>query len=94
MIKLGSVVKDSVTGFKGIAVCRTTWLHGCARIGIEPQELKDGKTIDPLYFDEPRVVLIKEPKDGAFGMPSEKDTGYKTGGPQKDEGRFKTVPQR
>ena len=46
-------------------MCRTQWLHGCDRIGIEPTELdKDGKVKDAEYFDEQRVELVEamEPK--------------------------------
>lgn len=86
MIKLGSLVKDSLTGFKGVAVCRVEWLHGCARIGIEPQGLKkgDGGTADTQHFDEPRIIVVKEAKPGAFGTPVV-EKAPKTGGPQRDE---------
>lgn len=95
IIRLGSEVKDTLTGFRGIAVCRTTWLHGCARIGIQPQETKDGKVLEIEHLDEPRIKVIKEPEEGAFGMPTEDDraSGRVTGGPQKDEGRF-NIPKR
>jgi hypothetical protein len=62
MIKLGSMVRDTLTGFKGMATARTEWLYGCARIGIEPTELKDGKPIDAQWFDEQRVEVIEEKK--------------------------------
>ena len=55
MIDLGSKVKDMITGFTGIAIGRTEWLYGCTRIVVESQELKDGKTVKPEWFDEQRV---------------------------------------
>lgn len=60
MIKLGSKVKDNITGFAGIATSRTEYLHGCVHVGITPTELKDGKPIDPQWFDEQRVQVIEE----------------------------------
>ena len=36
-IKLGQEVRDRVTGFKGIATARTTYLQGCDRISVQPQ---------------------------------------------------------
>lgn len=59
-IKLGDKVKEIYTGFTGIAVGRTQWLHGCDRIGIMPEKLdKDGKPQELQWFDEPQVQLVK-----------------------------------
>lgn len=45
-INLGDKVKDSVTGFSGIAIGRTTWLHGCDRITVQPEGVdKQGKLV-------------------------------------------------
>lgn len=75
MITLGSMVRDKITGLTGIAVCRTDWLHGCCRIGVQSQQLHDGKPIDPQYFDEPQLeVVTEEPKRDAPA----------TGGPRND----------
>lgn len=61
MIKLGSKVRDHITGFEGIAVARTTWLYGCNRIVIEPTSLdKDGSPVKPESFDEQRIELLEE----------------------------------
>lgn len=62
MIKLGSKVKDSITGLTGIATSRTEYLYGCVHIGITPQETKDGKACEPQWFDEQRVEVLKEKK--------------------------------
>lgn len=60
MIQLGSKVRDNITGFTGIATSRTCYLHGCVHIGITPTELKDGKPIEPQWFDEQRVEIVEE----------------------------------
>lgn len=63
MINLGDKVKDSVTGFKGIAVARTNWLHGCDRITIQPEGVdKDGKLFETFSFDEPQLIILKVKK--------------------------------
>lgn len=63
MITLGDEVKDSVTGIRGIAVCRMTWLHGCDRIIIQPAGLtKDGKPFENYTTDEPQIVVLKKKK--------------------------------
>lgn len=59
MIKLGNKVKDVITGFKGVVIGRTEWLHGCTTCGVVPQELKDGTTIDSKWFDEGRLEVVK-----------------------------------
>jgi len=60
MIRLGSIVRDSLTGFTGMATARTEWLYGCARVCVEPEELKDGKPIEASWFDEQRIEIVEE----------------------------------
>lgn len=59
-IELGSKVKDKITGFTGIVIHRTQWLHNCNTYGLKPQELKDGKPIDVVCFDEPQLEVVEE----------------------------------
>lgn len=65
-LELGTKVKDKVTGLTGIITTRTEFLHGCVRVGVQPQELKDGKPVDPVSFDEPQLEVLAEPAD--FGQ--------------------------
>lgn len=85
-IKLGSRVKDSITGFEGIAVARTEWLYGCSRITIESTKLDiaNGEPIPLHSFDEQRVVLIEEKEPQVSPASS-----AKTGGsyPDPERGR-------
>jgi len=71
----GDEVKDSVTGYSGVILCRTQWLHNCNVYGLRSKKLKDGKPTDLQYFDEPQLKLVKEVK-----VKVEKK---KTGGPAK-----------
>jgi len=74
-IQLGDLVKDKVTGFKGVAVARTTWISGCDRINVQPVGVdKSGKLYEPQSFDEPLLEIIKKQKT--------KEQSHKTGGPQ------------
>lgn len=76
-INVGDVCKDTITGFKGVCVCRTEWLNGCARIGIQPQELsKEGTPIEIQMFDEQQVELV-----GKKNYMPKRDTG----GPRDDK---------
>jgi hypothetical protein len=59
MIELGSKVKDSITGFSGIATGRAEYLHGVPRVLVEATQLTaDGKT-ESNWIDEPRLVVEK-----------------------------------
>lgn len=64
MVDLGDEVKDPLTGLKGIACWRTTYLQGCDRIGIqEPAIQKKGEeSVIPKVFevDEPQVIVVKK----------------------------------
>lgn len=73
-IRLGSKVRDTITGFEGIAVARTDWLNGCARIGIQAAELQEGKVMDIEWIDE---VQLEGAAAGKRFLP---------GGPQRDPG--------
>lgn len=59
-IRLGDLVKDRVTGFEGVAICRSEWLNRCVRITIQPRNLKDGKVIDGDCFDIEQLEVIKQ----------------------------------
>lgn len=77
-IQLGDRVRDQVTGFEGIVVGITTWLHGCRRCVVQPRELRDGKPIEAQTFDEPQLEAIDRAVVG---------TTHKTGGPSPNAER-------
>lgn len=81
-ITLGVLVQDKVTGFKGITLGRTEWLHGCRRYVIQPRELIDGKVVDALSFDEDSIdVLDTTP---AVSPPDARAFKYELGAKAKD----------
>ena len=59
VVGLGDRVKDPVTGLSGIVVCVTTWLHGCIRLGVQPEKMHEGKPVEPIYLDQSQAVLVK-----------------------------------
>ena len=79
-IELGDEVEDKVTGFKGIAIARHTYLEGCDRISIQPKIKKDGTLVEPSSFDEPTVKIIRR----SIVKPAhiEEPRIRKTGGPR------------
>jgi hypothetical protein len=64
MVKLGTVVTDSLTGFTGTATSRTEYLFGCVRVYVEPTGLHDGSPIEGQYFDEQRLTTKSAAKVG------------------------------
>ena len=79
MVKLGSRVKDTVSGFTGIATGRAEYLYGCVRILIESESLHDGRPVEGEWFDEQRVEVVKEKRAEV-----NKDNSASSGGPQSD----------
>lgn len=73
--ELREVVKDTITEFEGAVIGITFWMNGCVRIGVQPKALKDGKTIDPEWFDDQQLV--------SNGAPEKAETA-KRGGPMPD----------
>ena len=71
-LKLGQEVRDTVTGFKGIAVTRTEFLQGCKRVEVQPKVNKDGTIPDVACFDEPQLEVIG---DGILPKKEEKEAG-------------------
>lgn len=90
--QLGDRVKDPITGVAGIVVCLTTWLHGCIRVGVQPEEAKDGKPVDAVYFDQSQLVILErevhEPMVLHVGPKPETDTRRSNGGPSRESAGF------
>jgi len=59
MINLGDKVRDTVTGFTGIAFGITTFLNGCKRVGVQPAVDAQGKMQPSEWFDEPQLEVIE-----------------------------------
>lgn len=68
MLELKDRVKDVVSGYKGIVIGITTWLHGCRRITVQAESLQDGKPVESQCFDEAQLELVKR---GAVELPGE-----------------------
>ena len=71
-VRLGQKVRDTITGYEGIAVARTEWLYGCVRIAIQSNAMKDGLPVENYTVDEPQVELVKdapanEPRTSSHG---------------------------
>jgi len=56
--EVGEEVKDKVTGFTGIIVCRSQFLTGCNGYSLQSKKLKDNKPADWVAFDEDQLERV------------------------------------
>ena len=53
-IKLGSKVRDTITGFSGVATARSGYLHGSPRVLVEGRVTAEGR-LNSDWFEESRL---------------------------------------
>lgn len=58
MVNLGDEVRDTVTGFRGVVIGKTLFLHGCTRVGVQPPVGTDGTLKEAAWFDEPQMEVL------------------------------------
>lgn len=60
IFECGDEVVDMITGFSGVIIYRTQWMHNCNTYGVKSRKLKDGKPQEREQFDEPQLKLKKK----------------------------------
>jgi len=55
----GDIVGDKFTDLKGTVVGKCMYFNGCNKIGIQPREIHDGKTVGYEWLDVQQAVLLK-----------------------------------
>lgn len=80
MIELGSKVKDTIMGMIGIAVSRTEYLNGCARVVVQPPVDKDGKIPESGFFDELQLQVLAKPTAKIQERKAQRTSGVISGG--------------
>ncbi len=61
-IKLGQMVKDVITGLRGVAVARIEYMNGFVQYEVQPPVDKDGKWLDGKWFQEKNLASVKGAK--------------------------------
>jgi hypothetical protein len=83
---LGDRVKDQVSGFTGIVMAHVSYLHGCVRLAVAPEQLDSGKVIEERYFDQTQLELV----DAGVFQPTILPYAPPTGGPpDRERGNFR-----
>lgn len=85
MLVLGENARDTLTGFRGIVIGRTEYLHGCRQVLIQPRGLQEnGQPEKAKWIDEPQVELAAPAGNALDGAPIATDAAV-PGGPQEYE---------
>lgn len=58
---LGKTYSDRITGFAGVATAKIQYLTGCEQTGLQPRELRDGKPMETVWFDDQKLTATDEP---------------------------------
>jgi hypothetical protein len=90
-VELGQKVRDKVSGFEGIAVCRHIYLEGCERISVQPLVDKEGKLPEAATFDEPQLEVIEDTEISLSRKGKKEPEG--PGGTAHYPPKEKTVPE-
>ena len=67
MQKLGTEVKDTITGFECIITGRVEYLTGCCQCFISPKISADGAFREGVWIDEVRLKCVNDTKIIFFG---------------------------
>lgn len=57
-IALGEEVKDTLLGFKGVAISRSTSISGYVQYDVQPKKDKEGKLPDSAYVSARHLEII------------------------------------
>lgn len=82
MAKLGDMVVDRLTGYRGVVTGRAEFLYGCIRLQVQSEAMKDGKPVEECWFDEDRMG-----PDPAAAVPAPPSAPERRGGPTSNPTR-------
>jgi len=82
-LKLGDLIEDRVTGIKGVATAKTTFLNGCIQVEITPKLDKDEKPSPEKAFGISIDIQQLKRVGNGLNSPAKKIKKKKTGGPTR-----------
>lgn len=56
MTVLGNTYSDRITSFTGVATAKIQYLTGCEQTCLQPRELRDGKPMEGVWFDDQKLT--------------------------------------
>lgn len=60
--QLGQTLEDIITGFKGVATTRVTYMNGCVQYQVVPKMGKDGAIPKPQHLDTQQLKVVNNAK--------------------------------
>ncbi|MDD2696669.1 MAG: hypothetical protein PHE52_00725 [Candidatus Pacebacteria bacterium] len=63
VIAFGSTVRDKITEFKGIVICRVEHMNRCVSYGVQPPVDNEKQLPDAKFIDEPDLEIVAPPKE-------------------------------
>jgi hypothetical protein len=80
--KNGNVVRDTISGYEGVVICRSEYLNGCVRLQVQAQRCtEDGKPVESIHVDEEQVIVLQDSVEADVFAGREQKTA--TGGPRE-----------
>lgn len=76
--RLGKKMRDTVTGFEGIATSKVYFLTGCTQFGLTPRITGENKRPETEYFDEQRLEVVDDARAPVRTSPTGGDMGRET----------------
>jgi hypothetical protein len=61
-VRLGDVVKDKITGLEGVVTGLVVYTNGTEQLGVQSEQLEQGKPVDIVWFEAPQVDIIQTQK--------------------------------
>lgn len=92
--ELGEKVRDKVSGFEGIIMSRTEYLHGVPLYGVQPRVSGEGVMRQAEYFSEPAIETLKlsdKSKPSKVRPDANTESRLKKAGPRKPAPLRKSV---
>lgn len=62
---IGSVARDSITGFSGVVTGVCSYITGCDQALLQPEAKSDGEFVESRWFDVTRLLCVKKRHESA-----------------------------
>ena len=60
--ELGTKLRDTISGYEGIAISRIEFLNGCVQYALRVKVGKDQKLPEVEYFDSQQLEEVEKPR--------------------------------
>jgi len=75
------VVKDCISNFQGVVLCKQEYETGCLHYGVVPMKLKDGGLAPWEWVDETRLIPVLDDEGNKTFVKRFEEKEKRVGGP-------------